>query len=67
METETERNTETLTAPQVAELLQIPVSSVWRAVRAGTIPHFRVGERLVRFNRSALTEWMRQRSAAASK
>lgn len=66
MEIQNERSAETLTAPEVAELLKIPLSSVWRAVRAGTIPHFRFGERSVRFNRSVLIEWMREKSAVAT-
>lgn len=48
-----------LTAPDVAKILQIPLASVWRAVRNGKIPHFRLGDRLVRFHRSSIIEWMR--------
>lgn len=42
-----------LTVPEVAELLQVSVRTVWRAIDRGEIPVVRLG-RLVRVNAAAL-------------
>lgn len=36
-------------AKTMAEITNIPVSTIWRGCREGTLPHYRIG-RTVRFN-----------------
>lgn len=45
-----------LTAGQVAERLQVPVSWVYAQARAGRIPHLRLG-RYRRFRTEAIDAW----------
>jgi excisionase family DNA binding protein len=45
-------------AAEVAELLNEPVTTVYRLAREGLIPHVRVG-RLVRFSPVMLGDWIR--------
>lgn len=65
--TRSDNNTETMTPEQVAAELHIPVSSVWRLAREGKLPCFRLGERLLRFNRNVLAEWQRAQMSADAK
>jgi excisionase family DNA binding protein len=46
-----------LTAPQVSEVLALPVDHVYRLVREGRIPHLRFG-RTVRFRAEAVQRWL---------
>ena len=56
-----EERTTALNAEEVAALLACSPKMVYKMVRQGTIPHFRIGL-LVRFDGHALGEWIRQRS-----
>jgi excisionase family DNA binding protein len=51
-----------LTAPQVAELLNVPESWVREATRDGRLPHLRLG-RYRRYQASAITAWLNQHQA----
>jgi excisionase family DNA binding protein len=44
-----------LTAREVAELLRLPVSTVYELARTGRLPHLRIG-RAMRFSREDLEE-----------
>jgi excisionase family DNA binding protein len=46
-----------LTAQEVAQLLQVPVSWVYAEARAGRIPHVTLG-RYRRFRREAIEDWI---------
>jgi excisionase family DNA binding protein len=43
-----------LTPAELAEVLRLPVASVWRLAREGCLPHFRAGRRLYRFDLAAV-------------
>jgi excisionase family DNA binding protein len=49
---------ELLRAPDVARLLQVPVSWVYAETRAGRIPHVRFGPRYRRYRREAVLDWV---------
>ena len=44
--------------PQAAEMLGVPVGTVYAWVHHRRIPHVRLGPRLVRFSRAALRYWL---------
>jgi excisionase family DNA binding protein len=50
-----------LTPEQVAEILQISKSSLCRLTKRGQIPHRRIGDRIVRYNRNEIEAWMKAR------
>ena len=50
-------NAEILTVQQVAQLLHLHAMTVYRLVKEGKIPGFKVGSRW-RFNRALLEQWM---------
>jgi excisionase family DNA binding protein len=52
-----------LTPEQVTELLQVSKSTLCRLTKRGEIPHKRIGERIVRYNRSEIEAWMRARNS----
>jgi excisionase family DNA binding protein len=55
-----------LTAPEVAELLAVPVSWVREQTRAGRLPHLCLG-RYRRYSQSAIEAWLvEQREGHAS-
>jgi excisionase family DNA binding protein len=59
---------EMLRAREVAEVLQISVSSLWRGVAAGRIPApVTVGKRSTRWKQSALQAWLDSNCTAAVK
>ena len=43
-----------------SEYLGVPTGTLYAKVRNGSIPHVRLGKRLVRFERSALDAWLAQ-------
>lgn len=49
---------ETLTVPEVSDMLRVSRQTVYTLVRAGKIPHFRVGTK-VRFNRHDIEAFMK--------
>ena len=48
-----------LTAHEVADLLGVQVSWVWRETRAGRIPSIRLG-RYRRYRREAIERWLKE-------
>jgi len=48
-----------LTTREVAELLRVSVTTVWRLARSGTLPAIWVGGQL-RFDRAAVQRWLRE-------
>jgi excisionase family DNA binding protein len=50
-----------LKAAELAELLQIPVSSVYHLAEAHELPSIRVGRRM-RFDRESVVKWLQERS-----
>ncbi|MBI3332664.1 MAG: helix-turn-helix domain-containing protein [Candidatus Omnitrophica bacterium] len=55
---------ELLTIDQVAEFLHLHVMTVYRLVKDGKLPGFKVGGRW-RFHQEALDSWMADRAQAA--
>ena len=47
-----------LTAKQTAEILQVALPRVYELARERAIPSVRVGDRQVRFDESALRDWV---------
>jgi excisionase family DNA binding protein len=43
---------------QVARLIGVPIGTVYAWVHARTIPHHRLGPRLVRFGRAQILAWL---------
>jgi excisionase family DNA binding protein len=59
---ETNKNQgEVLTRQEAAEMLKLPQRTLDYLVGTGQIPFSRVGKRSVRFSRSRLMEWLRER------
>jgi excisionase family DNA binding protein len=58
-----EENTskEIMTRSDVAEEFQFPLRTVDYLVSTNQIPYARIGKRSVRFSRSRLMEWLRER------
>ena len=52
-----------LTAVEVAALLAVPTSWVYRAAREGEIPNVRLG-RYVRFDEADISDWIASRRAS---
>lgn len=48
---------QSLTVPEVAKLLRMSRQTIYNMVKAGDIPHFRIGNK-VRFNRADLDALM---------
>ncbi len=55
--------TRLLTAQEVAELLAVPPSFVYRLAREHRIPAVRLGERYIRFEAEAIERWIAAQSA----
>ena len=55
---------ELLNVEEVAKVLQLHVMTVYRLVKEGKLPGFKVGGRW-RFHRSALDDWMVDRAQVA--
>lgn len=47
-----------LTPEEVAELLKISKATLCRMTKRGEIPHKRIGDRIVRYQRAAIVAWM---------
>lgn len=50
-----------LTVPEVAKLLRMSRQTIYNMVKAGDIPHFRIGNK-VRFNRADLDALMQTKT-----
>ncbi len=51
----------TLTYPQAAELLAIPLGTLYAWVHHRRVPHIRLSARMVRFDRDELVAWLEAR------
>lgn len=58
--------TQMMTYRQAAELLQLPIGTVYSMVSHHRIPHVRLGPRLVRFCRDEITRWLEVRHVGVS-
>jgi len=54
---------EILTLKQVAEYLKCHTSTIYRLVKHGGVPHFRLGSDF-RFQKSTIDDWIRKNSYA---
>ena len=54
---------EILTLKQVAEYLKCHTSTIYRLVKHGGVPHFRLGSDF-RFQKSTIDDWIRKNSSA---
>jgi excisionase family DNA binding protein len=54
-----------LTAPELAELLSVPVSWVREHTRSGQIPHVQLG-RYRRYRREAVLAWVEEQEAGGA-
>ena len=52
---------EILTRKEIAKHLKIPVRTIDYLVNTGQIPFSRIGQRMVRFQRSRIDEYLKQR------
>ena len=57
-------SSELLNVEEVAKVLQLHVMTIYRLVKEGKLPGFKVGGRW-RFHRSALDDWMVDRAQVA--
>lgn len=57
---------ESLTVPEVAQVLRLDVSRVYRLIREGRLPGYRIG-RTVRVRRAALEAFMAAQEASAGR
>ena len=48
-----------LTPEQVAKFLNISKATLCRLTKRGEIPHKRLGDRIIRYQRAAIEAWMR--------
>ena len=55
---------EMLNYGEAADLVGVPVGTLYSWVFTRAIPHFRLGARLVRFRRSELQRWLTERHVA---
>jgi excisionase family DNA binding protein len=51
---------------EAARVLDVPVGTLYAMVSRKSIPHVRIGKRLVRFSRARLASWIEQRTVACS-
>jgi|APGre2960657373_1045057.scaffolds.fasta_scaffold347166_2 excisionase family DNA binding protein len=56
-----EFNSDTLTVPEVAQVLRVSRQTIYNMIRTGKLPHFRVGTK-VRFNRTDIEAMMKTTS-----
>ena len=52
---------------QAAEILGLPVGTLYAMVAKRNIPHIRLGRRLVRFSREALERWVKEHAVETKK
>jgi excisionase family DNA binding protein len=55
-----------LTPVEVAELLSVPVNTIYFWTAQKRIPHFRFGPRTIRYSSRAIREWMHQSAIATA-
>ena len=59
-----EKTTHALTVPEVAKLCRMSTMTIYRQVKQGRIPHFKIGDS-VRFDPKTLAIWLRKMQCAA--
>lgn len=47
-----------LTAEEAAQFLRVDVATLYASIRAGEIPHQKLGRRVLRLSRSGLIRWL---------
>ncbi len=65
MQIQPEVKRDMITYTAAAQLLGVPIGTVYAWVSQRRIPHVRLGPRLVRFQRGALERWLEERQVAA--
>lgn len=56
-----------LTVREAAEFLKCTPQTIWAKIRAGEIPHFRIGKNgAIRFDRDTLIEWAKSQMKTSS-
>lgn len=65
MTTRANTNDDVMTRRQAAEMLKVPERTLDYLVSSRQVPFSRVGKRSVRFIRSRLLEWLREREGVA--
>jgi excisionase family DNA binding protein len=58
--------TQMMTYRQAADLLQLPIGTIYAMVSHHRIPHVRLGPRLVRFCRDEIAKWLEVRHVGVS-
>jgi excisionase family DNA binding protein len=58
---QTPPDNELLSYRDVARLCGVPIGTVYSWVHLRRVPHLRLGRRLVRFRRSAVETWLKER------
>jgi excisionase family DNA binding protein len=53
---------EILTPDELAELLRVSRSTINRLIASQSLPFIRIGNRVVRFKRQAVTKWFREQN-----
>ena len=61
--TNSERVNEVLTAGEVANYLRVSLSTIYRLLKSGDLPAFKIGSDW-RFNRVQVEEWLKSRTQA---
>jgi len=61
--TNSERVNEVLTAGEVANYLRVSLSTIYRLLKSGDLPAFKIGSDW-RFNRVHVEEWLKSRTQA---
>lgn len=60
-------NEELLTYQDVSDLLNVPINTVYGLVSQKRIPHVRLGNRFVRFEKAAILQWLNEFKVEAGK
>lgn len=56
-----------LTYPELAEALNLPLGTLYSKVAGRSIPHVRLGRRLVRFDAEEIARWLKAQEVAAAR
>jgi excisionase family DNA binding protein len=62
-----EKRPKYLTYPELAQALNLPVGTLYSKVASHSIPHVRLGRRLVRFDTDKIAAWLRAQEIAPAK
>jgi excisionase family DNA binding protein len=56
-----------LTYPELAQALNLPLGTLYSNVASRSIPHVRLGRRLVRFDADQISAWLKAQEFAPAK